>query len=84
MLRVHSEVRRKDAGVDDVEAARLVRLEALVHDACAGVGRHARGAEQVRRDEAVGARVEGRFVDYPIYYRAKKKLRLYRALRGEA
>ena len=28
--------------------------------------------------------VDGRFVDYPIYYRAKKKLRLYRALRGEA
>ena len=28
--------------------------------------------------------VEGRFVDYPIYYRARKKLRLYRALRGEA
>ena len=28
--------------------------------------------------------VEGRFVDYPIYYRAKKKLRLYNALRGNA
>ena len=28
--------------------------------------------------------VEGRFVDYPIYYRAKKKLRNYNALRGIA
>ena len=26
--------------------------------------------------------VEGRFIDYPIYYRAKKKLGLYNALKG--
>ena len=40
--------------------------------------------EAALADGLASIQVEGRFVDYPIYYRAKKKLRLYRALRGEA
>lgn len=39
--------------------------------------------EALSRDLA-SIQVEGRFVDYPIYYRAKKKLRNYNALRGNA
>jgi len=40
--------------------------------------------EEAEKGGLASIQVEGRFVDYPIYYRAKKKLRLYRALRGEA
>lgn len=39
--------------------------------------------EALTRDLA-SIQVEGRFIDYPIYYRAKKKLGLYNALRGIA
>ncbi len=40
--------------------------------------------EEALKNDLASIQVEGRFVDYPIYYRAKKKLRLYMALRGEA
>lgn len=40
--------------------------------------------EEAEQGGLASIQVEGRFVDYPIYYRAKKKLRLYNALRGNA
>lgn len=46
-----------------------------------------RVVEAFERAEAAGSasiQVDGRFVDYPIYARAKEKLRLYRALHAEA
>ena len=45
-----------------------------------------RVVEAFEEAEAAGSasiQVDGRFVDYPIYERAKQKLRLYRALRAE-
>lgn len=46
-----------------------------------------RVVEAFEQAEAAGSasiQVDGRFVDYPIYARAKEKLRLYHALRAEA
>src|SRR5712691_10004028 len=40
--------------------------------------------EQAEAAGSASIQVDGRFVDYPIYERAKEKLRLYRALRDEA
>lgn len=40
--------------------------------------------EEAEQGGLASIQVEGRFVDYPIYYRAKKKLRNYNALRGTA
>jgi len=40
--------------------------------------------EEAEARGVASIRIDGRFVDYPIYYRAKKKLRLYDALRGNA
>jgi len=40
--------------------------------------------EEALRGGLASIQVEGRFVDYPIYYRAQKKLRLYNALRESA
>jgi citrate lyase subunit beta/citryl-CoA lyase len=42
--------------------------------------------EAFEEAEAAGSasiQVDGRFVDYPIYERAKQKLRLHRALQAE-
>jgi citrate lyase subunit beta/citryl-CoA lyase len=40
--------------------------------------------EQAEGEGSASIQVDGRFIDYPIYARAKEKLRLYRALRDEA
>lgn len=40
--------------------------------------------EEAEKSGLASIQVDGRFVDYPIYYRAKKKLRNYNALRGTA
>ena len=40
--------------------------------------------EQAEGEGSASIQVDGRFIDYPIYARAKEKLRLFRALRDEA
>ncbi len=40
--------------------------------------------EQAEETGSASIQVDGRFVDYPIYERAKQKLRLYEALRAES